>query len=96
MRTLGLPRKCSVTDWKIEGMYFNWGSGCGTEHLLLPDEFCIAEDEKGSFDLRCEKEGFRLFGRRDINLGNAKAKIYLTNFRVYKYIQLKFSRGANC
>lgn len=49
--------------------------------LLLPDEYCLAEDEQASFDLHVDRAGFHLFGS-DAWFVNLRAKIYLTNYRV--------------
>src|SRR5204862_6436874 len=52
------------------------------EFLLLPEESCLAEDEKSIFHVHCERAGFRLFGWGDVNFNCLEAKIYLTNYRV--------------
>lgn len=49
--------------------------------LLLPDEYCLAEDEQASFDLHVDRVGFHLFGS-DSWFINLSTKIYLTNYRV--------------
>ena len=58
---------------------FNNNRPC--QPLLLPDEYCLAEDERASFDVHVEKTGFHPFGR-DSWFINIKTKIYLTNYRV--------------
>lgn len=65
----------------ICGMYFDTTTG-HNDFLLLPEEYCLAEDEKSYFHIHCEREGFRLFGHGNIKVTNIYAKIYLTNYRV--------------
>ena len=76
-------------EQKIESVKHQAGMVFGTssmihnnEFLLLPDEYCLAEDENCVFHVHCERNGFRLFGWGDFNFGNVNAKIYLTNYRV--------------
>ena len=64
-------------------MYFDTQSTSDGEPLLLPDEFCLAEDENGLYTLHCEKIGFHLFHWGDVNSGNISVKIYLTDYRVF-------------
>jgi hypothetical protein len=63
-------------------MYFDTSPTKLGEPLLLPDESCLAEDEKGIFQMHCEREGFHLFGWGDIDSGYIQGKIYLTTYRV--------------
>src|SRR5436190_8805023 len=51
------------------------------QSLLIPDEECLAEAERASFDIVGSREGFHLFGR-DIYITGVQAKIYITNYRV--------------
>jgi len=55
------------------------------EPLLLPDEYCLAEERNGSFDVHALKEGFHLFGGT-VWYTNIKSKIYLTNYRVHHFL----------
>jgi hypothetical protein len=64
------------------GMYFDTSPTQAGEPLLLPDESCLAEDEKAAFHVHCEREGFHLFGWGDIDFGYIDGKIYLTTYRV--------------
>ena len=65
------------------GMVFNSNArNHNNEFLLLPEESCLAEDEKSIFHVHCERAGFRLFGRRNVDFHRVEAKIYLTNYRV--------------
>jgi len=50
--------------------------------LLLPDEYCLAEDEKAMLEVHCERSGFHLFGMRDVTFKDIPVKVYLTNYRV--------------
>jgi hypothetical protein len=50
--------------------------------LLLPEETCLAEDEKAVLDLHCTRLGFHLFGLGDLSFKNVPVKVYLTNYRV--------------
>jgi hypothetical protein len=61
-------------------------SAVGYQPLLIPDEYCLAEDEKASFDLHVDRLGFHLL-RSDAWFINIRVKIYLTNYRV-KYLLL--------
>src|SRR5437762_14237786 len=49
--------------------------------LLLPNEYCLAEDKNAIVDLRVRRVRFRLMGG-DVHLSYFKTKIYLTNKRV--------------
>jgi hypothetical protein len=52
------------------------------ELLLLPDEYCVAEDRDTVLvELFCEREGFTIFGQGDVSR-YIEAKAYLTNYRV--------------
>jgi hypothetical protein len=53
----------------------------GYQPLLLPDEYCLAEDEGAAFDLHVDRVGFHLLGS-DAWFPNIRAKIYLTNYRL--------------
>jgi hypothetical protein len=75
-------RKRGSNIENIRGMYFDTSATNHTDFLLLPEESCLAEDEKAIFHVHCEREGFRLFGRGDVHITNIPAKIYLTNYRV--------------
>lgn len=66
----------------IHGMYFDTSSTNQNDFHLLPEESCLAEDEKSIFGVHCEREGFHLFGWGNINFTNIHAKVYLTNYRV--------------
>jgi len=77
-----LPSKKPIQNRIIGGMYFDTGSNDEGQPLLLPDESCLAEDERGVFKLQCEREGFHLFKWGGVNLFNVHAKIYLTNYRL--------------
>ena len=50
--------------------------------LLLPEESCLAEDEKAVLELHCTRPGFHLFGLGDVTFKNVPVKVYLTNYRV--------------
>jgi hypothetical protein len=50
--------------------------------LLLPEESCLAEDEKAVVELHCTRPGFHLFGLGDVSFKNVPVKVYLTNYRV--------------
>jgi len=67
----------------IREMYFDTSSTKHNDFLLLPDEYCLAEDEKNVFHVHSEREGFHLFGWGNIHFTNIHGKIYLTNYRVY-------------
>jgi hypothetical protein len=81
-----LPSKKPIQNRIIGGMYFDTGANDEGQPLLLPDESCLAEDERGIFKLQCEREGFHLFKWGGVNLFNVHAKIYLTNYRVLYHI----------
>lgn len=67
-------------DLKISAKYFD-ANRPECQPLLLPDEYCLAEDEKASFDLYADRVGFHPFGGI-VSFDNIAAKIYLTNYRV--------------
>jgi hypothetical protein len=66
----------------LGGMYFDTDSSDKGAPLLLPDESCLAEDVSCIFSIHCEREGFHLFGWRDVNFTDIHAKVYLTTYRV--------------
>jgi hypothetical protein len=82
-----LPNKKAIESRIIGGMYFDTAANAEGQPLLLPDESCLAEDERGVFKLQCEREGFHLFKWGDVNLFNVPAKIYLTNYRVHSLME---------
>lgn len=49
--------------------------------LLLPEEYCLVEDEHATFDLHAERKGFH-FLNGSVWLFKVRVKIYLTNYRV--------------
>ena len=49
--------------------------------ILLPNEYCLAEDDRALLDLYAERKGFSLFSG-DFYLANVKARLFLTNYRV--------------
>jgi len=63
---------------------------CGP--LLLPDEYCLAEDENANFHLNLEKKRFHLFGK-GVWVLKMKSRIYLTNYRVSPLDSLKLTNG---
>jgi hypothetical protein len=67
-------------DLTVEGKYFQF-TGPECQPLLLPDEYCLAEDERASFDLHADRVGFHPLGG-DLSYVDVRAKIYLTNYRV--------------
>jgi hypothetical protein len=67
---------------RICGMDFDTSATKRNEFLLLPEESCLAEDEKSILHVHCEREGFHLFGWGDVNFNHIQTKIYLTNYRV--------------
>lgn len=71
----------------IGGMYFDTDSSDKGAPLLLPDESCLAEDVNCFFNIHCEREGFHLFGWRDVNFTNIHAKVYLTTYRVSSFLE---------
>ena len=72
-----------------EGLYFDTAPTASGLPLLLPNETCIAEDEHALFRFRSEREGFHLFGWGDVILYNVNAKVYLTNYRVFRSSSLE-------
>ena len=72
-------------DIKVDEKYFK----VECQPLLLPDEYCLAEDDEASFDLHAEKAGFNLL-RPDLWFMNITAKIYLTNYRVITSVLKNF------
>ena len=51
------------------------------QFLLLPDEYCFAEDLDAMFDVDAEKNGFYLFPGSGL-ITRTRAKIFLTGQRV--------------
>jgi hypothetical protein len=72
----------AIDSPKSAEMFFETeNSECGGL-LLLPDESCLAEDEKASLEVHCERTGFHLFGTGSVTFKNVPVKVYLTNYRV--------------
>lgn len=82
-------KKVATVFQRGEGLYFDTAPGINGPPLLLPNEFCIAEDEHALFRFRSEREGFHLFGWGDVILYNVNAKVYLTNYRVFRPLSLE-------
>ena len=48
--------------------------------LLVPDEYCLAEEENALVDLYAQRKGFHIFG--GFTYKNVPAMVYVTNYRV--------------
>jgi len=63
-------------------MIYKTGKSESEGPLLLPDEYCLAEDEEAMLEVHCERSGFHLFGLRDVSFKGIPVKVYLTDYRV--------------
>jgi hypothetical protein len=70
----------SVGRRKFSQMDSHSESRSTSQVLLLPDEYCLAEDKDTVLKLHYEREGYKIFGR-GITI-SLQTTAYLTNYRV--------------